>query len=69
MYIVRFYTGGTGMPNYQEMYVTLFRRVTAAINELQEAQQQTEEMYISSAPTNIRVIDTDSTKDAKPDTE
>lgn len=57
------------MPNYQEMYVTLFRRVTAAINELQEAQQQTEEMYISSAPNNIRVISTDSTKDEKPDTE
>lgn len=57
------------MPNYQEMYVTLFRGVTAAINELQEAQQRTEEMYISSAPTNIRVIDTDSTKDDKPDTE
>lgn len=57
------------MPNYQEMYVTLFRRVTAVINELQETQRQTEKMYISSAPTNIRVIDTNSTKDEKPDTE
>lgn len=57
------------MPNYQEMYVTLFRRVTAAINELQEAQQQTEEMYISSTPTNIKVIDTNSMKDEKPDKE
>lgn len=51
------------MPNYQQMYITLFKRVTAVIQELQEAQQQTEEMYISSESTNIRVIDTNSIKD------
>lgn len=45
------------MPNYQEMYAALFQRVTAVINELQEVQQQTEEMYISSEPANIRLFD------------
>ena len=45
------------MPDYQIMYATLFRRVTSAINELQNAQRQTEEMYISSSPTSIKVID------------
>lgn len=45
------------MPNYQEMYATLFRRVTAVINELQEVQGQTEEMYVSSEPPDIRILD------------
>lgn len=57
------------MADYQAMYTVLFRRVTAVIEELQIAQRQTEKMYISSAPTNIRVIDTDNTNDEKPDTE
>ena len=57
------------MADYQAMYTVLFRRVTAAIEELQNAQRQTEEMYISTEPTNIRVIDTDNTNDEKPDTE
>lgn len=57
------------MPDYKEMYQTLFRSMTKAITILQEAQQVTEEMYISSAPTNIRVIDTDKKEDKKPDTQ
>lgn len=36
------------MPNYQEMYFRLFRAAEQAINILIEAQQDCEEMYISS---------------------
>lgn len=57
------------MPDYKEMYQTLFRSMTKAITILQEAQQVTEEMYISSAPTNIRVIDTDKKEDETADTQ
>jgi len=35
------------MPDYAGMYRTLFYFITKAIAILQEAQQQTEEMYIS----------------------
>ena len=35
------------MPDYKEMYLTLFRAMTKSIDILQEAQQKTEEMYIS----------------------
>lgn len=34
------------MPDYKEMYLTLFREVTKVIEQLQEIQQKTEEMYI-----------------------
>ncbi len=57
------------MPNYQDMYAALFQRVTAVINELQEVQQQTEEMYISSEPTNIRLIDKECVEGEKPSIE
>ena len=36
------------MPDYKEMYFTLFREVTKAIEHLQKAQQVVEEMYIES---------------------
>ena len=39
------------MPDYQKMYHTLFNDVTDAITKLQQAQQKTEEMYISSKET------------------
>jgi len=35
------------MPDYREMYLTLFRKVAAVIEELQDIQRMTEEMYIS----------------------
>ncbi len=46
------------MPDYKEMYLTLFRSITQAIALLQEAQRQTEEMYISAEAPDIRVIHT-----------
>jgi len=39
------------------MYAVLFRKVTAVIEELQNAQRQTEEMYISAEPPDIRALD------------
>lgn len=40
------------------MYYTLFRRVTAVINDLQDVQRQTEEMYVSAKPPELIVLDT-----------
>ena len=34
------------MPDYKEMYFTLFREITKVIEQLQEIQQQTEELYL-----------------------
>ena len=34
------------MQNYEKMYTTLFQKITEVVNQLQEIQQQTEEMYI-----------------------
>ncbi|MFI3312243.1 MAG: hypothetical protein R3Y62_00010 [Eubacteriales bacterium] len=34
------------MPDYQKMYTTLFNQITSVIEELQEIQQKTEEMYV-----------------------
>ena len=35
------------MSDYQAMYTALFNKITDVIEELQAAQQQTEEMYTS----------------------
>lgn len=45
------------MANYQEIYVTLFQQITAAINELQKVQRKIEEMCLSSVPTNTGSIE------------
>jgi|GEM_PF-460128 len=37
------------MPNYKEMYITLFSETSKAIAILQEAQRQTEELFVNSA--------------------
>ena len=39
--------GGSVMPDYKEMYKRLFQAQTFAIEILQKAQKETEEMYIS----------------------
>ncbi|RPF47441.1 hypothetical protein EDD70_0226 [Hydrogenoanaerobacterium saccharovorans] len=36
------------MPDYEKMYTVLFNRVTDAIEQLQTAQQITEEIYVAS---------------------
>ena len=35
------------MNDYEEMYKTLFNKITDVIEELKKVQQQTEEMYIN----------------------
>ena len=44
------------MADYKEMYLTLFRRVSKVISLLQEAQQQTEEIFLSSDETTIQIL-------------
>ena len=34
------------MPNYKEMYLTLFRKISDVIEELEKIQTVTEEIYI-----------------------
>ena len=48
---------GSAMANYKEMYTTLFRETTKAIEILQRAQQDAEEMYIAAPEPDIRMLD------------
>lgn len=45
------------MADYAKMYQTLFRSQTQAIEILKKAQQETEEIYISSPEPDIRLLD------------
>ena len=44
------------MPDYQELYVKLFRATEEAIQILIAAQQECEELYISSPEPDIKVL-------------
>ena len=44
------------MPDYKEMYLTLFRATEDAINRLIAAQQLCEEMYLSEPDPELKVI-------------
>ena len=44
------------MPDYQEMYLKLFRATEKAINTLIEAQRECEEMYLSAEDTEITML-------------
>ena len=57
---IKIYSGVylTEMPDYKKMYCKLFGAVKKAITILQEAQQETEEIYISSEPTDITELKT-----------
>lgn len=44
------------MPDFKAMYVRLFQSQTKAIRILQEAQQATEEMYISAELPDIKLF-------------
>lgn len=44
------------MPDYKEMYITLFKETTKAISILQTAQQRTEEIYISDDTENNLIL-------------
>jgi len=38
------------------MYLVLFNKITSVIEELQNVQRQTEEMYVSAEQTDIKVV-------------
>ena len=49
--------GATPMPDYAAMYKRLFNSQTDAITLLQEAQRETEEMFITAPDPDIRVFE------------
>lgn len=55
------------MADYKSMYTTLYQKVTIAIDILQNAQQQTEEMYILAKENNLMLVP-DKEKQAHSDT-
>ncbi len=44
------------MPDYKKMYLTMFRANEEAVNLLLQAQQECEELYISSPEPEIRAL-------------
>lgn len=44
------------MPNWKEMYLTLFRETEKAINILIDAQHRCEEMYIDAPEPEIKLL-------------
>ena len=51
------------MPDYAEMYKMLFRSQTKAIQILQQAQQETEELYISDEGPDLIVLQPQETQE------
>lgn len=51
------------MPNYKEMYLTLFRASEKAVNIIIEAQKEVEELYINSSEPEIFIISTNNNND------
>ena len=45
------------MPDYKEMYLTLFRATEKAINILIDAQQECEEMYLNAPKTELILLE------------
>lgn len=44
------------MADYREMYLKLFQATTSAIDILQKAQQETEELYVTSTQPELQLI-------------
>lgn len=44
------------MPDYREMYLTLFRAAEQAVNTLIQAQQKCEELYMTQEQANLKVF-------------
>lgn len=47
------------MADYQKMYLKLFNKVTDVIEELQQVQRETEELYIQGEETELTVLKPD----------
>jgi len=57
------------MSDYAKMYKTLFQSQTRTIEILQEAQKETEEMYISAPEPELRILEPKKPEDGGPDKE
>jgi len=57
------------MPKYDEMYHVIFRACTKAIDILQTAQQETEEIYISSPEPSLTILHPEDGDSGKPQDE
>ena len=55
------------MPDFAAMYKKLFNSTTDAITILQEAQRETEEMFISAPEPELRVLEPKKPEDGGPD--
>ncbi len=53
------------MPDYKEMYLTLFRATEQAINALIDAQQKCEELYINAPQENLIFLSPDQESEEK----
>ena len=55
--IAKMISDGDGiMVNYQQMYQILFNKMTDIIEEIQQVQRQTEEMYIHSQDSELILV-------------
>ena len=52
------------MPDFEKMYLTMFRASEEAISLLIKAQQECEEMFISAPEPEIRVLETETNRPA-----
>lgn len=57
------------MPDYATMYRKIFNSATDAIAILQKAQQDTEELFISSPDPEIKILDSKQKGNDKPEKE
>jgi len=55
------------MADYAEMYKKLFRSQTKAIQILQKAQQDTEEMFMTAPDNNVTVLENKKTDKKSPE--
>lgn len=53
------------MPDYQKMYLTLFNKISDTIEELRQAQAETEERYLDGAEVNLHLLQPEKESSAK----
>ncbi len=52
------------MADYKRMYAILFNKITQILEELEEIQRQTEEIYIESSESESKELDKSQTNDS-----
>ena len=53
------------MPDYQKMYFTLFNKISDTIEELRQAQAETEEQYLDGTEANLHLLQPEKESSAK----